>query len=199
VNVGFSVTQADGSAGSYYFAQTNGSGTNYWDPSAPYISAQVDNAPPNADIVALIGGNSTTTYTITLSEPVKDPILAILSLGNPGLAITYEFNRPFTIVSQGSGYFGGTPTSLVQLPGNVLQGNEGHGTIQFIGTFASFSWTAPTAEGWHGVQFGIRTTERLEPSAPVPEPASAGLLVLGLAALVAQTALKDTRRRTGQG
>ena len=37
------------------------------------------------------------------------------------------------------GFWGGTPTSLAQLPGDILRGNEGHGTIQFIGTFSTFS------------------------------------------------------------
>ncbi|HQI75343.1 MAG TPA: hypothetical protein PK384_02410 [Candidatus Latescibacteria bacterium] len=40
------------STGQYGFAQISG-GTNYWNPSAPYLSAVVDNAPPGTDIVAL--------------------------------------------------------------------------------------------------------------------------------------------------
>lgn len=179
VGVSFSVTQASGAAGSYSFAQTAG-GTNYWSPSSPYISGQVDNAPGTPDIIALTGGVGTTTYTVTLSEAIKDPIMAIVSLGQPGVFVTYDFDRPFTIVSQGGGYWGGTSSSLAQLPGDILQGNEGHGTIQFLGTFSTFSWTAPTYENWHGFTFGIRTTERIEPTA-VPEPTTLALLTMGLA------------------
>ena len=145
VTVSFSVTQVTGAAGSFKFAQTSG-GTNYWSPSAPYISSQVDNAPPDSDIISLIGGSSTTTYKLTLSEAIKDPIMDIVSLGQPGFNVTYDFDRPFDIVSQGVGFWGGGPTALQELPGDVLQGAEGHGTIQFIGTFDSFSWTAPTSE-----------------------------------------------------
>lgn len=182
VTVGFSVTQADNSAGSFSFAQTAG-GFNYWASApAPYISSQVDNAPPTSDIIALIGGSTTTTYTLTLSEAIKDPIMAILSLGQPSVTAVYDFDRPFDIVSQGTGHWGGvsaaacaaTPSScsLQELPGDILQGREGHGTIQFIGTFSTFSWTAPLSENWHGFQFGIRTTERIEPTDPTPPPTS---------------------------
>ena len=103
----------------------------------------------------------------------------IVSLGAGGTTITYDFDRPFTIVSQGAGFWGGDATRLQALAGDVLQGREGHGTIQFIGTFDSFSWTAPTSEDWHGFQFGIRTAERLDPTPTVPEPAS--LLLVGIA------------------
>jgi hypothetical protein len=184
VQVGFSVRQANGAAGSFSFAQTSG-GTNYWNPSAPYVSSQVSNAPPNPDIIALIGGSTTTTYTLTLSEPIRDPIMSIVSLGAAGRPITYNFDRPFTVVSTGQGFWGNGP--FTQQPGNVLQGAEGHGTIQFLGTFSTFSWTAPVSENWHGFQFGVRTTEALEPGpgpgpgpSPVPEPATLGLLALGL-------------------
>jgi hypothetical protein len=182
VTVNFAATFANGSPGNFFFAQTAG-GTNYWNPSAPYISAQVSNAPPTPDIVALIGGQNQ-IYTVTLSEPIKDPIMAIVSLGQPGVTVDYDFDSPFTIVSQGTGFFGGGPNSLVQLPGNILRGNEGHGTIQFIGTFSTFSWVVPFPENWHGFSFGIRTTERLD-TAAVPEPCGVALFaVVGLAGLV---------------
>jgi len=61
-------------------------------------------------------------------------------------------------VSQGVGFWGGCSTCLVQLPNNVLQGTEGHGTIKFLGTFSTFSWTVPNPEVWHGFTFAIRTT-----------------------------------------
>jgi hypothetical protein len=179
VNVGFQAFTPTGAPGTLFFAQTNG-GTNYWNPSAPYISTQVDNAPPGTDIIALVGGINQ-TYVVTLSEPIKDPIMAIVSLGQPSVPTTYDFDSPFTIVSQGTGFWGGTSSSLVALPGDILRGNEGHGTIQFIGTFSTFSWTVPTPENWHGFTFGIRTTEAIEPTPTVPEPGTLTLLALGSA------------------
>jgi hypothetical protein len=184
VTVNFQAVYPNGSPGNLAFAQING-GTNYWNPSAPYISAQVDNAPPGTDIIALSGGQNQ-IYKVTLSEAIKDPIMAIVSLGAPGTNTTYDFDSPFTIVSQGVGYWGGGPNALAQLPGDILQGNEGHGTIQFIGTFSTFSWTVPTPEYWHGFTFGIRTTERIEPTPSVPDVANTlGLMALSIVGLAA--------------
>lgn len=173
VGVTFQVYNPDSTPGSYFFAQTAG-GTNYWEPSAPYISGEVENAPPTPDILALIGGNNQ-IYKVTLSEPIKDPIMAIVSLGQPSVQVDYDFDRPFSIVSQGTGYWGGGPTSLSQQPGDILRGFEGHGTIRFNGTFSTFSWTVPLGENWHGFTYGIRTTVAIEPD--VPEPASIVLIV----------------------
>lgn len=155
-------TLVSGSPGTLFGAQVTG-GTNYWSPATPYLSQEVENAPPTPDILQLSGGLDQ-TYTVTLSEPIKDPMMAIVSLGQPGLRCTYQFDVPFTIASQAPGYWGGTDTSLAALPGNILEGYEGHGTIQFLGTFASFGWVVPTPETWHGFTFAIRTTERLEPT-----------------------------------
>lgn len=171
VTVNFAAVFADGSAGTLAFAQT-GCGTNYWSPSTPYISAEVPNAPPACDILALRGGVSQ-IYRVTLSEPIRDPLMAIVSLGQPSVPTTYDFDSPFTIVSQGPGYWGGTSTSLSQLPGDVLRGTEGHGTIRFLGTFSTFSWLVPTPEYWHGFTFGIRTTEALAQPVTVTEGGTA--------------------------
>jgi hypothetical protein len=147
-------------------------GTNYWDPATPYISATVPNAPPASDIIILQGQSSNPiTNTIFFSEPITNPVMAIVSLGQPGFEVFYDFAEDFTILSSGTGFWGGAePDSLFEEAGNVLRGVEGHGTIQFNGTFSSFSWTASPTEFWHGFQVGM----------PIPEPEIYAMMAAGL-------------------
>lgn len=157
-------------SGLYAFAQTSG-GTNYWSPSAPYISASVDNAPPASDIIALnLGG--TATATISFSAPVQDPLLALVSWnGN-----TVDFGVPIQILSFGAGFWGnGTPVLNVDGDGFFGSG-EVHGVIRLPGTFSSISFTH-TSENWHGFTVGVA------PTSSVPEPATMLLLGVGMIGL----------------
>ena len=180
VNVSFAALTSTGGAGS--FLGVTGSGL--WTPASTYQSTQVDNA-PNFEGLQL-EGTPNMTYQVTLSEPIKDPLMAVSTLGSTGDSATYVFDSPFTILSQGVSCCWGNGT-LVQLPGNVLQGNEGSGVIQFLGNYSTFSWTVPDPEYWHGFTFGIRTTEALEPTpptvSPVPEPETYAMLLTGLGLL----------------
>ena len=158
--------------------------TNYWTQAgpSPYTNGTVDNPPPCCDIITLIGGSGLLS-TLTFSTPLVNPIMGIVSLGQPGFLVSYDFvDRPFDVLSSGTGFWGGAPGgSLFELAGDVLQGNEGHGTIQFIGTLSSISWTTAPAENWHGFQIGI-----VQQSA-VPDGGSAfallGLGMLGLSTI----------------
>lgn len=140
--------------GEIYFAQINNSGVYFYFPPTPFLSATVPNAPPRADIIALQGGVGTGVHTLTFSPPVENPIMAIVSLGQPSVTVTYDFDVPFTILSFGPGYWGG-PGTLNNVGGKRLTGVEGHGTIQFIGTVSSINWTIPNPETWHGFTVGL--------------------------------------------
>src|SRR5204862_6210897 len=93
VTVGFQAVFADGSPGSLYNAQTNG-GSYWWGFPATFVSDQVTNAPPDPDILQLVGGQNQ-IYRVTLSEPIVDPIMAITSLGDISTPTTYVFDAPF--------------------------------------------------------------------------------------------------------
>ena len=163
--------------GLYSGVQLNNSGTNYWLPATTYADGTVvDNAPSTTDIIQLTGG-SMTVHTLTFSQPVENPFMAVVSLGRSGSASTYHFDAPFNIVAGGpSVYGGGGPLS--ELAGDILQGQEGNGTIQFQGTFSSIHWAIPTAEYWHGITVGIADVAG-EPGPSVPAPGAIVLAMLG--------------------
>ncbi|GAB6111903.1 PEP-CTERM sorting domain-containing protein [Desulfomicrobium salsuginis] len=166
INVAFS--------GVYSFAQTGGIGdTNYWNPSTPYISAVVGNAPPASDIIALGTGG---TVNITFSEAVLDPLIALVSWnGN-----TVDFGVPIEILSYGQGYWGsGTPILNVDEDG-FFGDSEVHGVIRLPGTYSAISFTH-TSEGWHGFTVGVVGAGEQPPT--VPEPSTMLLLGLGLLAV----------------
>ena len=156
-------------AGEVSFAQVAGAGTDWWLPGSTYTSPTVSDSPSSSDIIAIAGGNQAVD-TITFSKPVTDPVMAIFSLGSPMVTSTLDFAAPFKILSSGPNASLGF-VSFTELPGDVLQGNEGNGTIQFQGTFTSISWTNPDFEFWHGFTVGLQS---------VPEPSSVVLLSLGV-------------------
>jgi len=157
-------------SGVYSFAQTSG-GSNYWNPATPYLSPTVDNAPPASDIIGLSTGGS---VTITFSEAVTNPLLALVSWnGN-----TVDFGEDeITFLSYGHGYWGnGTPVMNGDSTGFYGSG-EVHGVLQVTGTYSSITFSH-TSEGWHGLTVGAVDL------APVPIPAALWLFGSGLVGLV---------------
>jgi hypothetical protein len=157
--------------GSYYNFQLNG-GTNYWTNPAIYQSAIVPNAPSTPDIIELNNGGS---KTITFSQPVQNPLIALVSWNNN----TVNFNVPIEVLSYGCGYWGcGSP--IVNSTNTGFYGNgELHGVVELPGTYTSITFV-DTSEYWHGFTIGVMD---LGQASAVPEPTSLILLGSGLAVL----------------
>ncbi|HVX40040.1 MAG TPA: thrombospondin type 3 repeat-containing protein, partial [Gemmatimonadaceae bacterium] len=173
VGVDFRVVQSSGAAGTYFAALYDaGSGVqavsnpsignlsvgNYWlgpNNEAPFKSTSVANGPSNATMIALTG-DITDSYVLTFSEPVQDPIMDILSLGSTGNSAEYDFGRQVELLSQGTGFWGGGSSSLTLMNGQNLVGREGNGTVRFIGSMSTLSWTVPDGEVFHNFTVAIR-------------------------------------------
>lgn len=158
--------------GLYSFAQLSG-GTFYWTNPAIYTSATVDNAPATVDLIGLNRGGS---KTITFSQSVHNPLIALVSWnGN-----VVDFGAPITVLSEGCGYWG-CGTALLNAGGTGFTGaGEMHGVIELIGDFTSITFT-DTSENWHGFTVGIQGLT--DPGTGVPEPTSLALIGGALAAL----------------
>ena len=135
-----------------------GIGTNYWTEGTPkpYTgNPLVENAPPAAEMISVARAGGPNSFL--LSGSVYSPVVAIMSLGAPGGPVTYTFDRPFTVLSSGQGYWGSGTYSLVG--SNAITGREFNGVLQFPGLISSLSWTVDVAEsssgGFAGITVGI--------------------------------------------
>jgi hypothetical protein len=135
-----------------YFAQVNDGATDYWSGNAYDVTGE----PPGSDILAFKGGTDKEVYKISFSRPVTNPVVAVMSLGRAGIPTRYVFGQVPTLLSSGTGFFGGCETCLT-VKKKTLTGTEGHGVVQFIGTYTAITWKQPDFEFWHGLTIGAPT------------------------------------------
>ena len=146
-----------------------------YNPSGTFSGGTIGNAPPSANgIIQVYGGSNSGVNTLTFSQAVLNPVMAIWSLGQGGINAQFAFNTAFTIESGGpSAEYGG---ASITSAGNTVFGSEGNGTIQFTGSVTSISWTNPVAENWYGFTVGTSVQA-------IPEPKTYALMLAGLAAV----------------
>jgi PEP-CTERM motif len=145
----------------------------------PYVSSGVG-APTNEGFIQYTRIHR---GTISFGSAVVNPLIAFISVGG-GNSVRYDFlGNSFNVLSNNNA---GNPAAwgsgTHSVAGNVLTGTEFSGTIQFIGSFTSISYSVDDAENWHGLTVGVQSVQSV-----VPEPSTyalmgAGLLALGVAA-----------------
>jgi hypothetical protein len=152
-----------------------------WTPSTTWADGTVvSNAPVASNGTVRLqggGGDAAVVDTITFSQAVVNPVFAIWSLGpaTPTPSFNFIGATPVLVSGGPNAEYGG---SSITVTGNDVYGAEGNGTVEFIGTYTSISWTNPASEYWYGFDVGISGV-----AAAVPEPGSVGLMLGGLTLL----------------
>lgn len=137
-----------------------------------FTNSQVTNTPGSNGTLAMYGGD-TQIKTFHFSQAVIDPLIAIWSVGQGGVPVSFNFQTSnFTILSQGAGHWGGG--TLVQ-SGSSVTGLEGNGLLQFKGSYTDIAFITPNFENYYGATVGA--------IAAVPEPETYAMLLSGLGLL----------------
>jgi PEP-CTERM motif len=157
-----------------------------WSPNSSFIGGTVDTSPSAVNDDLRLIGTSAGNRTITFSSAVVNPVFAIWSLGAPTVPASFTFLGSAVPTLQAGGpnsQFGG---SSITVSGQVVNGAEGNGVVQFTGAFTSISWTS-TPENFYAFTVGLNG------ASTVPEPATVALTVAGLGLLGVAA-----RRKTGR-
>ena len=113
-----------------------------------------------ADKPPIAGGSSfkmcniASPQTYTFSKPIRNPLLAVYSLGDPGRHITIETSTKVI------DYSGGAKSTVFQTilvdTDRSFSGAEAYGVLQFPGEHTSITLTPDTAECYYSLIWGLQ-------------------------------------------
>ena len=133
--------------------------------ASPVFKPQI----PASDAIG-IRGLTGYAYTLEFSEPVKDPVLHVVSLAStltfPGIAVT-KVSGQSTFTVSGSSVTGALDD------GSTVPSNDANGTIQLEGTYETVSFSATpvfstTVGDGIAIQIGAREADRVPTSGIAP-------------------------------
>jgi hypothetical protein len=106
-------------SGPYAFAQLDNSGTYYYTNASTYLP----NPPPTSGIIGLSDAG---TSTITFSQAVENPVIALVSWNGA----VVNFGTPITFLSYGSSYWGSGFPTLINGDTGFIGNGELHGVVE---------------------------------------------------------------------
>lgn len=113
-------------------------------------------SPAGGDILRMFGGEDTGLQTIDFSAPVRDPVFAIVSLGNSSEPARILFGTEIEVLTSGAGKWGGSASALsVSEDGMTLLGQEAYGLVKVEGTYERLSFEIPDYESDYGLQLAV--------------------------------------------
>ena len=145
--------------GTYYYDNANTGGTTSAGTYGGYLPSdmlQVSNA---------------SFFTLTFSQAIVNPYIALVSVGQPNLAVAYTFDSNVSVLSSGSNYWG---NGTYATAGNTFTGSEFNGVLQLQGSFTSMNIAVGQPEYWHGFNVGSASVSA------VPEPETYAMMLAGL-------------------
>jgi hypothetical protein len=174
-----------------------------WLPVTTFSGGTVGNAPRGRTNILISGGPNIETDTIRFSKPVKNPVLAIESLGQglgsngvsglgPKLGeIAFLGNPVFAIEAQGPSQFFHGEFQRMTKSGEAVFGEEASGVLQFFGTYSSISFKDVNFKyftfitvGDEGLAAPTAVTSALDPAVTsVPEASTWAMMLLGFGGL----------------
>lgn len=138
--------------------QVEPGGTVYW-ASHPesYRHPDTGPGPSTSDVLRMYGGRDTGRQVIRFSRPVRDPIMAVMSVGQADREVRLVFETEVEILTSGPGYWSDR-FNMLRLADDrrTVHGREGYGLLRFPGTHLDIAFTIPDRERDYGLTLAIQ-------------------------------------------